>query len=111
MTNAVEEIEGAETILIIGSNTTATHPLVAWRIFTAKERGAKIIVVDPRKTHIARFADLYLAERPGTDVAVVNGLIHIIIREGWYDAEFVENRTEGFDALKKLRRGVHARTG
>jgi len=66
MTNAVEELEGAETILIIGSNTTATHPLIAWRIFTAKEKGAKLIVIDPRKTHIARFADLYLAERPGT---------------------------------------------
>jgi len=102
MTNAVEELEAAETILIIGSNTTATHPLVAWRIFTAKERGAKIIVVDPRKTHIARFADLYLAERPGTDVAVINGLLHIIIKEGWYDAEFVRSRTEGFEALKAL---------
>ncbi len=102
MTNAVEELEGAETILIIGSNTTATHPLVAWRIFTAKEKGAKIIVIDPRKTHIARFADLTLAERPGTDVAVINGLLHIIIKEGWYDEEFVRSRTEGFDALKAL---------
>ncbi len=101
MTNAVEELEGAETILIVGSNTTATHPLVAWRIFTAKEKGAKIIVVDPRKTHIARFADLYLAEKPGTDVAVINGLLHIIIKEGWYDEEFVRTRTEGFEALKK----------
>src|SRR5512137_1948169 len=100
MTNAVEELEGAETILIAGSNTTATHPLVAWRIFTAKEKGAKLIVVDPRKTHIARFADLYLAEKPGTDVAVINGLINIIIREGWYDEEFVRSRTEGFEALK-----------
>ncbi len=101
MTNAVEELEAAQTIMIIGSNTTATHPLVAWRIFTAKERGAKIIVIDPRKTHIARFADIYLAERPGTDVAVINGLLHIIIKEGWLDEEFVRNRTEGFEVLKK----------
>ena len=102
MTNAVEELEAAQTILIVGSNTTATHPLVAWRIFTARERGAKLIVIDPRKTHIARFADLYLAERPGTDVAVINGLLHIIIKEGLYDEEFVRSRTEGFEALKKL---------
>ena len=100
MTNSVEEIEDAECILIIGSNTTMTHPLVAWRIFTAKEKGAKIIVIDPRRTHIAEFADLYLAEKPGTDVAVINGLLHVIIKEGWYDKEFVEARTEGFEELK-----------
>jgi formate dehydrogenase alpha subunit len=102
MTNSVEEIEDAETILIIGSNTTATHPLVAWRIFTAKEKGAKIVVIDPRRTHIARFADLYLAEKPGTDVAVINGLMHIIIKEGWVDEGFIRSRTEGFEALKAL---------
>jgi len=100
MTNSVEELEDAECILIIGSNTTVAHPIVATRIFRAKEKGAKIIVIDPRKTHIAFYADLYLAEKSGTDVAVINGLLHIIIKEGWYDKEFVEKRTEGFDALK-----------
>lgn len=102
MTNAVEEIEDAGCILIIGSNTTVAHPIVAARIFRAKEKGAKVIVVDPRRTHIAEFADIYLPEISGTDVAVVNGLLHIIIKEGWYDKEFVEKRTEGFDELKKL---------
>lgn len=100
MTNSVGEIEDAECILVIGSNTTISHPVVAMRIYRAKEKGAKVIVIDPRKTHIATVADLYLAEKSGTDVAVVNGLLHIIIREGWYDREFVARRTEGFEALK-----------
>lgn len=99
MTNSVEEIEDAECILIIGSNTTVAHPIVATRIFRAKEKGAKIIVVDPRKTQLASYADIYLAEKSGTDVAVINGLLHIIIKEGWHDKEFVEKRTEGFAAL------------
>jgi len=100
MTNSVEELEDAACILIIGSNTTVAHPIIATRIFRAREKGAKIIVVDPRKTHIASYADLYLAEKSGTDVAVINGLLHIIIKEGWYDKEFVEKRTEGFAALQ-----------
>jgi formate dehydrogenase major subunit len=100
MTNSVEELEDAECILVIGSNTTVSHPVIATRIFRARSKGAKIIVVDPRKTQLASYADLYLAEKSGTDVALVNGLLHIIIKEGWYDKEFVEKRTEGFDALK-----------
>jgi len=100
MTNSVEELEDAACILIIGSNTTVAHPIIATRIFRAREKGAKIIVVDPRKTHIASYADLYLAEKSCTDVAVINGLLHIIIKEGWYDKEFVEKRTEGFAALQ-----------
>ncbi len=97
MTNSVEELEDAECILIIGSNTTVSHPVIATRIFRAREKGAKIIVVDPRRTQIASYADLYLAEKSGTDVALVNGLLHIIIKEGWYAKEFVEKRTEGFE--------------
>jgi formate dehydrogenase major subunit len=101
MTNSTPELEDADCILITGSNTTEAHPLIASRIFKAKEKGAKLIVIDPRKTQIARYADLYIRQRPGTDVAWINGLIHIILKEGWENRTFIESRTEGFEALKK----------
>jgi formate dehydrogenase major subunit len=70
-----------------------------------------VIVVDPRDTQIARMADLYLCQRPGTDVALLNGLMHVIIEQGLYDREFVENRTEGFEELKASRRRLYAGAG
>ena len=66
----------------------------------AQKRGAKVIVVDPRDIQIAKLADLHLQQRPGTDVAWLNGMMHVIIEEGLYDQEFVEERTEGFEELK-----------
>ncbi len=103
MTNSVPEFsEHTECFLIIGSNTTEAHPLVASHILKAKERGAKIIVVDPRKVQIGRLADLYLRFRPGTDVAVLNGLMNVIIREGLEDKAFIEERTEGFEELRQV---------
>jgi formate dehydrogenase alpha subunit len=101
MTNSTPELEGAECILITGSNTTEAHPLIASRIIKAKEKGAKLIVVDPRRTQIARYADLFVRQRLGTDVAWINGLMHIILKEGWENKEFASTRTEGFEELKK----------
>ena len=101
MTNSTPELEDADCILITGSNTTEAHPLVASRILKAKEKGAKLIVVDPRKTQIARYADIFVRQRLGTDVAWINGLMHIILKEGWEDKEFIGSRTEGFEELKK----------
>ena len=101
MTNSTPELEDADCILITGSNTTEAHPLVASRILKAKEKGAKLIVIDPRRTQIARYADLFVRQRLGTDVAWINGLMHIILREGWEDRQFIETRTEGFEELKK----------
>ena len=103
MTNSVPEFS-AETqcFLIIGSNTTEAHPLVASHILEAKERGARIIVVDPRKVQIGRLADLYLRFRPGTDVAVLNGLMNVIISEGLADEEYIAARTEGFEEMKAV---------
>ena len=90
-----------DCILITGSNTTEAHPLVASRILKAKEKGAKLIVIDPRKTQIACYADIFVRQRLGTDVAWINGLMHIILKEGWEDKEFIASRTEGFEELKK----------
>src|SRR5512135_2147992 len=101
MTNSTPELEDAGCILITGSNTTEAHPLVASRILKAKEKGAKLIVIDPRRTQIARYADIYVRQRLGTDVAWINGLMHIILKEGWEDVEFIQARTEGFAELKK----------
>ena len=102
MTNSIPELEGADCILVTGSNTTEGHPLVATRIYRAVERGAKLILVDPREIQLARFATLHLRQRPGTDVAWLNGMMHVIIREGLWDEEFVRERTEGFETLKEV---------
>ncbi len=101
MTNSTPELEDAECILITGSNTTEAHPLIGSRIFKAKEKGAKLIVIDPRRTQIGRYADLFARQRLGTDVAWINGLMHIILKEGWENKEFISTRTEGFEELKK----------
>jgi formate dehydrogenase alpha subunit len=103
MTNSIPEFESdTNCFLIIGSNTSEGHPLIATRILKAKQRGAKIIVMDPRRNQVASWADLYIPFKPGTDVAVFNALIHVIIQEGLADEAFIKERTEGFDELKKL---------
>ncbi len=101
MTNAVPELEDSDCILITGSNTTEAHPLVASYILKAKEKGAKLIVVDPRRTQIARYADVFVRQRLGTDVAWINGLMHIILKQGLEDKKFIETRTEGLESLKE----------
>jgi formate dehydrogenase alpha subunit len=100
MTNSIAEIEDAGCIFVIGSNTTACHPLVARRILRAKDRGAKLIVADPRNIHLARFADVSVNHRLGSDVALLNGMMRIIIQNNWHDRRYISQRTEGFDELK-----------
>jgi formate dehydrogenase alpha subunit len=102
MTNGIAEIEDAGCIFVIGSNTTACHPLVARRILRAKDRGAKLIVADPRNIHLARFADVAVNHRLGSDVALLNGMMHIIIDNNWHDGEYISQRTEGFDEFKAM---------
>jgi predicted molibdopterin-dependent oxidoreductase YjgC len=101
MTNSVPEIEETDCILVTGSNTSENHPLIGARILRAQRKGAKLVVVDPRYIHLAQFADIYARSRPGTDVAWINGLMHIILIEGWEDREFIAARTEGFERLKE----------
>lgn len=103
MTNAIPELEtDSRCILIMGSNTSEGHPLIASRILKAKERGARVVVIDPRDIQIARLADLYIPFRPGTDVAVLNGLMNVIISEGLEDREFIAARTEAYAEMKAV---------
>ena len=102
MTNSINEFDDADFFLVTGSNTTSQHPLIGSRIINAKERGAKLLLIDPREIQLAGFADLHLRQNIGTDVAVLNGLMNIIIEEDLYDKAFVEERTEGFDTLKSV---------
>lgn len=99
MTNSIPEVEDADCILITGSNTTEQHPLIGTRIYRAKERGARIILVDPRSIQLASIADIHLRQRPGTDVAWLNGIMNVIINEGLADEMFIEQRTENYDEL------------
>jgi len=101
MTNSIPEIEGADCIFVIGSNTVEQHPLISSRILRAKEKGAKLIVADPRCTPIVQFADVYLPHKPGTDVCLLNGIMNLILSLNLTDNDFISQQTEGFQELEK----------
>ncbi len=103
MTNTIADIEEAEVILITGSNTTENHPVISSFVKRAvKFRGARLILVDPRRIKIAAFAHKWLRQNLGTDVAWINGMMHVIIKEDLHDKTFVADRTEGFEELKGM---------
>lgn len=102
MTNSIAEIDEARCIFVIGSNTTACHPLIARRVFRAKEAGAKLIVADPRTIQLSRFADVAVNHRLGSDVALLNGMMRIIVRNGWQAEEYIRSRTEGYEDLLEV---------
>ena len=96
-------VQHAQAILIIGSNTTEQHPVFGAMIRQAVlNRKMKLVVADPRKIDITEFATLHIRQRPGTDVALINGLMHIILQKGWEDKKFIAERTEGFDEFKSV---------
>ncbi len=97
MTNSIPEIENNDLLFVIGSNTKENHPIIALRMIKAARKGAKIIVADPRKVPLVRFAHIWMQHRPGTDVALLNSMMHVIVKEGLMDKEFIVFRTEGFD--------------
>ena len=101
MTNSILELSGAEVILVTGSNTTEQHPQIARFIFDALAKGAKLIVVDPRRIPLSRFADVYLQPRLGTDVIWLNGMMKLILEEGLVDDTFIKMRTENFEAFSE----------
>jgi formate dehydrogenase major subunit len=102
MTNTIADIETADVILITGSNTSENHPVLSSFVKRAvKFNGAKLIVVDPRRIKMTEFAEHWLRPNLGTDVAWINGMLHVIIKENLHDQAFIDNRTEGFDDLKK----------
>jgi len=97
MTNSINEIPNTKLMFVIGSNTTEAHPVIGTKMKQALANGAKLIVVDPRETQLAEYSDLWLRLRPGTDIALINGLMNIILANGWENRAFIEERTEGFD--------------
>jgi formate dehydrogenase alpha subunit len=100
MTNSIREIPFSEGFLVIGSNTTENHPVIGSMIKNeVRNKGKKLVVADPRKIELAKLADYFFQIKPGTNVAILNGLMHVIVKEGLYDKAFVDERCEGFDAL------------
>jgi formate dehydrogenase alpha subunit len=101
MTNSIDEISRAACILAIGANTTATHPVIGLRVRRAVREGAKLIVANPREIDLCRIAHLWLRHRPGSDVALLMGMMRVIVNEGLADSSFIEERCENFDAFKQ----------
>jgi formate dehydrogenase major subunit/formate dehydrogenase alpha subunit len=104
MSNSIEDLANeAKAYFVIGSNTTEQHPVIGMRIRQAvKQREAILIVADPRRIPLTEFATVYLRQKPGSDNALINGLIHIILEKGWEDKDFIAERTEGLEDLKAL---------
>jgi formate dehydrogenase major subunit len=101
MTNAADELELSNVILAMGTNTTENHPVISSKVKRAvRQHGAKLIVIDPREIALVNYAELWLRPKTGTNVACINGIMNIIINEDLYAKEYVEKRTEGFEALK-----------
>ncbi len=98
MSNSIAEMKNLEVFIVTGSNTTETHPVISTFMREAVvKNGAKLIVIDPRKTEMTNFAVLHLQHRPGTDVAVFQAMAHVILKEKLYNKEFISSRTEGFE--------------
>jgi len=98
MTNSIAELEHADCIFVIGSNTTEAHPIIALRIKAAVTRhGASLIVADPRRIDLTRFASLHLRQRCGSDVMLLNAIMNVIVNEGLHNKGFIAERTENFD--------------
>ena len=99
MTNSIDDLESADCFFIIGSNTTECHPIIGSAIKRAVSRGARLIVADPRRIELAELADMHLRHRSGTDVALINAMMHVILAEGLEDKAFIAERTEGLAEL------------
>ena len=102
MSNSIPEIEDANLLLIFGYNGADSHPIVARRIVRAKEKGAKIITVDPRVTETARISDMHLPIKGGTNMVLVNAFGNVLINEHLYDEKFVKEHTDYFEEYKKI---------
>jgi formate dehydrogenase alpha subunit len=101
MTNSINEIPQAACIFAIGTNTTSAHPVIAAKMKEAVRDGAKLIVANPKEIELCRFADIFLQQKPGTDVPLMMGMARVILEEGLHDEEFVEEVTENFEAFKE----------
>ncbi len=103
MTNSIEDFTKADLLFVIGSNTTECHPIIGRAIRKGVKAGTtRLIVADARKIALAKLADVHLRHKPGTDVALLNAMMHVIIKENLHDKKFIEERTEGFEELKEV---------
>ncbi len=100
-TNSLADIERADLLLVVGSNTTESHPVTGARVKQAVLAGARCIVIDPRRTELASLADVHLQPRPGTNVPLFQSLAAVIVEEGLFDARFVGDRTSGFEEYRR----------
>ena len=101
MTNAIDEIRDSEMMFVIGSNTTEAHPIIAMEMKRARQRGAKLVVADPREIWLAEMADIHLQLKPGTDVWLLQAMAHVIVTEGLTDQKFIDQHTEGFKRVQE----------
>jgi formate dehydrogenase major subunit/formate dehydrogenase alpha subunit len=101
-TNSIPEIENTRFILVIGSNTTEAHPVLALRMKKAARNGATLVVADPRKIWLTKLAKRHLQLRPGSDVWLVNAMMHVILKEGLQNEEYIREHTEDFDAVAEV---------
>jgi formate dehydrogenase alpha subunit len=99
MTNSIDEIKHAKCIFAIGTNTTDAHPVIGMDVKNASKNGAKLIVANPREIELVQYADLWLQQNPGSDVALLMGMMRVIVDENLYDKDFIEARCENFDAF------------
>jgi formate dehydrogenase major subunit len=100
MTNPIADVDQADLLLVVGSDTTENHAIIGARMLHAQARGAKLVVVDPRRTRLARLADLHLQPRLGTDIPLVNGMIRLIFANGWQDEAYLAERCDDVAALR-----------
>lgn len=102
MTNSIKEVKQSDVILVTGSNTTENHPVIGAQMKQAIKAGAKLIVAEPREIELAKYADVFLQIAPGTNIALFNGMMNVIINENLQDIEFIKERTEDFEELQKV---------
>ncbi len=101
MTNSIEELSGSNMLLVAGSNTTESHPVISIRMKKAVKNGAKLIIIDPRKIELTKWADKHLQIKIGTDIPLYNAMANVIISEKLYDSKYIKDRTEGFEEFAK----------
>lgn len=104
MTNSIEEVKDNDVIFVIGSNTTENHPVIGSMIKQGVNKGAKLIVADPREIELAKYADVFLQIKPGTNIALLNGMMNVIVEKELYNKKYIDERTENFQELVNLVR-------
>jgi len=101
MTNTINGIVDGDVMLVIGSNTTETHPIIGLQMLKAVKKGSTLIVADPRRIKLCDSAEVWMQQKPGSDGALINAICHVIMRDGLEDKEYIAERAENLDAFKE----------